>query len=134
MTFADGRYSNDIRKVIMELLSLDVSMTKVNDVIKIVLAGLAKKGVTKLPFAGAKPHIIPESLILAQMQVGEAMLESERSIGNCLHDDGTTKYCRHYQNFQVTTSSGKTLLFGLSKISNDDAASTLKYFANINDM
>ena len=37
VTFEGGRYTDDIREVVMELLSLNVSMNKVNDVIKVVL-------------------------------------------------------------------------------------------------
>ena len=42
ITFQNGRYSNDIREVIMELVSLNVCMNKLNDVIITVLKKLAK--------------------------------------------------------------------------------------------
>ena len=35
VTFADGRYTDEIREVIMELVSLNVSINKVNDVIEV---------------------------------------------------------------------------------------------------
>jgi E1A/CREB-binding protein len=126
VTFERGRYSNDIREVIMELLSLNVSMNKVNDVIKIVLKKLAKKRISKLPSVGTRSRFMSEALIIAQIQVSAEMLDSvEKDTGNCLHGDGTTKYHRHFQNFQLTSKSGRMLSFGLSELASGDAASTL---------
>ena len=135
VTFQDGRFSNDIREVIMELLSLNVSMAKVNEVIKVVITKLAKKTIGRLPSVGSRTRIMGEALILAQRQVADAMLENNDNInvGNCLHGDGTTKYHKHYQNFQITTKSGKLLSFGLSEIASGDAASTLQCFVDTID-
>ena len=63
------------------------------------------------------------------------MTEGEHLLGNCLHGDGTSKYSRHYQHFQVTTSSGRTLSFGLAEIAGGDATSILQTLTNtIDDM
>ena len=136
VTFQNGRYCDEIREVIMELLSLNVSMNKVNDVIRVVIQKLAKKDVGKLPSAGVKSRLMQEALIIAQFQVAEAMLLSKDNLsGNCLHGDGTGKYHKHYQNFQITTSHGKTLSFGLSEVAGGDAATVLKNFtATIDDI
>ena len=40
--FADGWFSDEIREVIMELVTLNVSINKVNDVIEVVLRTLNK--------------------------------------------------------------------------------------------
>ena len=48
--------------------------------------------------------------------------------GNCLHGDGTSKYHRHFQNFQIATTSGRQLSFGLSEIVSGDGQSFLNYF------
>ncbi|XP_057300254.1 uncharacterized protein LOC130630693 [Hydractinia symbiolongicarpus] len=136
VTFEGGRYSDEIREVVMELLSLNVSMGKVNDVIKVVLEKLAKKRVDRLPSQGLKSHLMQEALILAQLQVAEAMIDNDKeAFGNCLHGDGTSKYHKHYQNFQITTSKGKTLTFGLSEVAGGDAATVMKNFTDtIDDM
>ena len=42
-TFEDGKYADEVREVIMELLAMNVSMSKVNDVIWTVLKKLAGK-------------------------------------------------------------------------------------------
>ena len=72
VTFADGRYTDEIREVIMELVSLNVSINKVNDVIEVVLHTLSKKDVSKLrlPSDGCHKRI---------MKVAEAMLHGDCS-------------------------------------------------------
>ena len=75
-----------------------------NDVIKTVLNKLAGINVDHLPSAGSRSRFLEEALILAKIQVVKEMSESESS---CLHGDGTSKYHRHYQNFQVTLDSGR---------------------------
>ena len=120
----------------MELVSLNVSINKVNNVIEVVLRTLTNKDVSKirLPSDGCRKRVMEEARLIAQMQVAEAMLkEGDGVIGNCLHGDGTSKYHRHYQNFQVTTKDNKTLSFGLSEMAGGDAASVLKEFTSITD-
>ncbi|XP_065669266.1 uncharacterized protein LOC136088717 [Hydra vulgaris] len=122
----------------MKLLSMNVSMNSVNEVIKVVLNKLAKKNISRLPSAAVKCRLMQEVSILGQIQVAEAMLENNlinknSNIGNCLHGDGTQKYQKHYQNFQITTTSGKTLSFGLSEVVGKDAATVLQNFTNIVD-
>ena len=46
-------------------------------------------------------------------------------LGNTLHGDGTTKYHRHFQNYQVTTADGKTLSTGLMETVSQDAETIL---------
>jgi len=138
ITFANGRFTDEIRQVIMKLVSLNVSVNKVNDVIKAVLSTLTEKNVTKirLPSDGARKRIMEEALVLAQLQVIEEMKNGvDGYTGNCLHGDGTTKYSRHFQNFQITTKSGKSLSFGLSEVADSDAATVLKTFvSDIDDL
>ena len=57
VTFQDGRYCDEVRKVIMDLLSMDVSMSQVNNVIKTVLKKLADKNVSKLPSMGLESRL-----------------------------------------------------------------------------
>ena len=136
VTFADGRFTDETREVIMELVPLNVSINKVNDVIEVVLHTLTNKDVSKirLPSDGFRKRVMEEARLIAQMQVAEAMLkEGDGVIGNCLHGDGASKYYRHYQNFQVTTKDNKTLSFGLSEMAGGDAASVLKEFTSITD-
>ncbi len=47
---------------------------------------------------------------LADIQVGPAMLDRlnlEDVLGNTINGDGTMKYHRYYQKFQITTQAGQ---------------------------
>ena len=57
-TFADGKYSDDVRLTIMELLSMTVSLSKVNDVIRTVLSRLAHKYIDRLPSKALKSQLL----------------------------------------------------------------------------
>jgi len=51
-TFEDGKYVDEVREVIMDLLAMNVSMSKVNEVIRTVLKKLAGKSLSRLPKQG----------------------------------------------------------------------------------
>ena len=57
-TFENGRYTNDVREVTMELLNLNVSISKINLVITAVLIKLGSKKIVRLPSAGVKCRIL----------------------------------------------------------------------------
>ena len=65
---------------------------------------------------------------MADIQIGEAMLSGvdlNSVLGNTLHGDGTSKYQRHFQNFQINTVDGVPLSLGLVEIVEQDAATLL---------
>ena len=128
-TFHDGKYMDHIRLTIMELLSMNVSINKVNDVIRTVIKRLTNKEIDKLPSKGLRCQFLIEARHLADLQIGHAMLEGtdlNSVLGNTLHGDGTSKYHRHFQNFQVTTSEGQSLSAGLLEIVGQDAQTLLE--------
>ena len=95
---------------------MNVSINKVNEVIQTVVKRLTDKKIDKLPSKGLRCQLLIEARHLADIQVGHAMLKGidlNTVLGNTLHGDGTTKYHRHFQNYQVTTADGKTLSTGL---------------------
>eukprot|EP00112_Aurelia_sp_Birch-Aquarium-sp1_P023755 Seg720.1 transcript_id=Seg720.1/GoldUCD/mRNA.D3Y31 product="hypothetical protein" protein_id=Seg720.1/GoldUCD/D3Y31 len=113
----------------MELLSMNVSVNKVNDVIRTVIKRLTNKNIDRLPSVGLRSQFLIEARHLADIQVGNALLQDAdltSVLGNTLHGDGTTKYHRHYQNFQVTTAAGKSLSVGLCEVVGQDAETILK--------
>ena len=133
VTFQDGCYCDEVREVIMDLLSMDVSMNQVNNVIKTVLKKLANKSVSRLPSMGLKSRLLLEARWLAKCQVAAAM-ETDTinpDEGNCLHGDGTTKYHRKYQNFQISTKSGRSYMIGMTEMAGGDTAATMKAFVDI---
>ena len=108
----------------MELLSMNVSLNKVNEVIRIVLKRFAGKEVDQLPSKGLLSQFLIEACHLADMDIGDAILKGldlESVLGNTIHGDGTTKYHRHYQSFQVTTQEGQSLSVGLLETAGQDA-------------
>ena len=107
------------------LLSLNVSIDKIGQLIKVVLNKLAKKDIERLPSAGVNARLMQEALFLGQIQVAEAMLEGvSGDSGNCLHGDGTFKYHRHFKHFQITATNGRQLSFRLSETVSGDARYT----------
>ena len=72
-SFHDGRYCDDIRETIMELLACNVSMAKVSRVIKMVLSKLGKQTVTKVPSISTISQIAVEARHLADLEVAEAI-------------------------------------------------------------
>ena len=130
VTFANGRFSDEMRQTIMTLVSKNVSLKQVNEVIRTVLKGLTHYDTDnmRLPSIATRSKFLNEALLLGKIQVCEAMLKDgvEGDVGNCLHGDGTSKYSKHYQNFQITTKSGDTLSFGLSEVATSDASAVLK--------
>ena len=137
VTFENGKYCDELRETIMELLSLNVSMNKVNEVIKTVINKLTNKSIGRLPSNAVKSRLLVEARHLAYLHVAEEMLKEgvDGYTGNCLHGDGTSKYHRHYQNFQITLSSGQTLSLGLREIGGGDTAAVMSSFMEtINDL
>ena len=128
ITFEDGKYTNEIREVVMELIADNVSIGRINNVITTVLKLTSQKiQDERLPSTGTKCRILKESLHAAMNQVGTAMTEGgiQENAGNVLHGDGTSKYHRHIQNFQITTKSGRSYSFGLTEVASGDVDSTI---------
>jgi hypothetical protein len=48
--------------------------------------------------------------------------------GNCLHQDGTSKFHRHFQSFQVTTAEKRTYSIGLTEVGARDTVTLMEAF------
>lgn len=75
-TFEGGKYTDDIRTCIYELLSLNVGTHNVASIIKCVLKDLAHKSVDRLPSYGLTCQMLVECLTIAQAQLGEKLTET----------------------------------------------------------
>ena len=130
-TFEDGKYVDEVREVIMDLLGMNVSMSKVNEVIRTVLKKLTGKSLSRLPSKAIHSRLLVEAKHLADVQLGRAMLEEadpSQVVGNTLHGDGTTKYHRHYQDFEITTPSCQTYSMGLLELGKSDTEAIMDSF------
>ena len=137
--YYEGKYSDEIRETIMSLVTEHgVSQNKVNGVIQTVVKNVTGKTLSRLPSAGVRCRLLTEAKHIAQVQVATAMMKSappessaEENIncyGNCLHQDGTSKFHRHFQSFQVTTKDNVTYSLGLVETGSGDAASLMDSF------
>lgn len=130
-TFEDSKYVDEVREVIMDLLAMNVSMSKVNEVIRTVLKKLTWKRLSRLPSKAVHSRLFVEAKHLADVQLGRAMLEEadpSQVVGNTLHRDGTTKYHRHYQDFEITTPSCQTYSMGLLELGKSDTEAIMDSF------
>ena len=65
-TFESGRYTDDVRACIYELLSLNVGVRNIAPIIRCVLTKIAHKSVSRLPSYSLTCQMILESLTLVQ--------------------------------------------------------------------
>ena len=131
-SFQEGRYNDTIRRTIMALLAQNVSMNKVNVVIRTVLKNLAGKDITRLPSAGTRSRIALEANHLATIEVAMAMKSAkpEDAIGNCIHGDGTTKHHQKYQNWQLTLPDGSSRSLGMMEMGDGDTEAVMDSFTD----
>ena len=128
-TFEGGKYTDDIRACIYELLSLNVGVRNVASIIQCVLTNLAHKPVGRLPSYGLTCQMLIESLTVAQAQLGEELAGSSGC--NTLQTDGTTKFNDHYSTYDVRTSDKNTYTLGLRHVFSSSANDTLVTFKEI---
>lgn len=98
-TLEGGRYTDDVRACIYELLSLNVDVRNVTPIIRCVLKNIAHKSVSRLPSYGLTCQMILESLSVLQAQLGEKLTEVDGY--GTLQTDGTTKFGEHYGAYDV---------------------------------
>ena len=123
--FENGKYVNEVKECIMSLVTeCNVSVNKINDVIKIVLHKLTGKLPERLPSMAVKSRLLVEAKSVAQQQIVPAMLEDSdltNLVGNTLHSDATSNFFKHYQSFQVTLPTGKSMSIGMMEVGSGDA-------------
>ena len=131
-TFESGRYTDDVRACVYELLSLNVGVRNIAPVIRCVLNNVAHKSVGRLPSYGLTCQMILESLTIVQAQLGEKL---SQTVGyNTLQTDGTTKFGEHYATYDVRTSETEiSYTLGLRHVFSGSAQDTLETLKEILD-
>ena len=134
-TFEGGKYTDDVRTCVYELLSLSVGVCNIAPIIRCVLKNIAHKTVGRLPSHGLTCQMILESLTIAQAQLGEKLGEGEgESLEyHTLQTDGTTKYGEHFGTYDVRTSKQVTYTLGLRHVFSGAAVDTLDTLKEILD-
>ncbi|CAC5426130.1 unnamed protein product [Mytilus coruscus] len=126
-TFHEGKYTDDVREVYATLLSMNVGVKNIENVIKTVLEKLGGLKVERLPKKTFAEYMMVEAKALAQIQAAEAMLNSNF---NTLHTDGTKRMGREFGGLQVGTDSGQ-LSLGISELVSGNTESFLKMIDQI---
>ncbi|VDI17302.1 Hypothetical predicted protein [Mytilus galloprovincialis] len=126
-TFHEGKYTDDVREVYATLLSMNVGVKNIENVIKTVLEKLGGLKVERLPKKTFAEYMMVEAKALAQIQAAEAMLDSNF---NTLHTDGTKRMGREFGGLQVGTNSGQ-LSLGISELVSGNTESFLKMIDQI---
>ena len=113
-TFEDGKYTSEIRKCCMDLLTQQhVNMRQLPGVIKTVLENLTGKLPTRLQSLSLlSDRIMIEAKVIALKQSATAMLKDidpQDGQGNVIHQDATTKWHSHYEEIQSTLKTGESL-------------------------
>lgn len=104
--YEEGKYTDNVRICIMELLSYNVGILNVEPIIRSVLR-LAGLKYDRLPKHTAINEMLIESRSLAHMQLAETLVHAPDST---LHSDGTSKFGHKYVSYQVSTANGSLSL------------------------
>lgn len=127
--FQNGRYTDELRMCVMELLRQNIAMRNIGPVITTVIKSLTGRSLNREPSKTLACQILKEANYVAKAHVAKCMMEGSDGVtGNCLSSDGTTKFHQKYQSFQITTVSGKTLSIGMKDLAGGDAAEAMASF------
>ena len=127
--FEGGKYTNNVRACIYELLSLNVGVCNIAPIIRCVLKCLVHKSVTRLPSYGLTCQMIFESLTLAQAQLGDELSHTPGFM--TLQTDGTTKFGEHFSAYDIRTEEAITYTLGIRHVFSGSAQNTLETFQEI---
>ena len=127
-TFEDGKYTNELRVCVMDLLSHNVAILQIVPVIQSVLK-LAGVTCNRLPKHTAINDMLIEARALSQMQLAEVLTQEDH---HTLHSDGTTKFGHKYLAYQVSTEH-ETYTLGMREVASGSAQSMLEKMKEILD-
>ena len=104
--YTENKYTDDLRLCIMELLSYNIGILKIEPVLKSVFK-LLDVTYDRLPKHSTINEILIESRSLSHLQLAEIL---NTTSNNTLHSDGTTKFNHKYLSYQVATEEGSLTL------------------------
>ena len=89
------------------ILEHNVSLSQINPVVETVLQ-LAGKSISKMPSQSTVHNFVAEGHYIAKRQVSDAMskdIDILNNEGNVLHFDGTSKFHKNYETFDLEVRS-----------------------------
>lgn len=118
--FDKGKFSNDIRLCVWELLGIHVAQEKIPDVIKSVMH-LVKTKYDRLPTSSTVRNIADEMLAVSQSQL--QVLTATNNLN--LQTDETPKFGQCYEAYVVNTDTQDSYLLGMRHMADKSAQTTL---------
>jgi hypothetical protein len=91
-----------------------------------VLKNLTGKTLSRLPSTGVKSRLLLEAKRVANQHVAQALMNGSFT----LHQDGTSKFHKHFESFQVT-GDGITLSAGIVEVGKGDALTLFDTFTTL---
>jgi hypothetical protein len=121
------KYTSPLKNCVYELLKLNVSASKVGDVIKTVLK-LVNIEPNRVPATSTVLEMNLQRLYLAQKQLGEVFSKENNS---CLLTDETSKFGKKFMGYETADSDGNFWVLGLREIETKSAGNTLNVLKEI---
>ena len=123
----NGRFSNEIRQVVMKLHGLNLSSRSICPAIKTVLEGLTNVTVDCLPSYGTVNKMLYEAKCLALLNAERESLKDkeETEPANFLLSDRTYKLKKHYNTTIISTSTGERTI-GMQLLSAENSENLMK--------
>ncbi|CAC5388732.1 unnamed protein product [Mytilus coruscus] len=128
VTFHDGRYTDIIREVYMELMCMRVGAKNVPKIIKTVIEKMTGMTPQRLPGSTFARYMLSEARSVALVHLKEEIQSSEGSI--TVEPDGTTKFGHHYGAILISLS-GITMCMGMRDMACGDAEAYRKLLEGI---
>jgi hypothetical protein len=95
----------------------------------VVVQKLTGKTLSRLPSTGVKSRLLLEAKMVANQQVAKVLLSTGKTF--TLHQDGTSKFHRHFQSFQFTSNTGLQFSARLIEVGSGDATSLFETFKDL---
>lgn len=128
VTYHDGRYTDTIREVYMELMCMRVGAKNVPKIIKTVMERMTGMTPQRLPGTTFAKYMLLEARSVALTHLKEEIHSAEGNL--TVGPDGTTKFGHHYGAISVSLS-GKTMCMGMRDMACGDAEAYQKLLEGI---
>ncbi len=121
-TFKDGRYTDTVRELYMELMSMKVGARNIQNIIHTVLNKMTGMSVDHLPGETFAKYMLLEALSLALSHLKDELTQhKDLTVGT----DGTTKFGHHYAACEFSLPDGRKFVGGLRDMASGDAETYL---------